>query len=280
MIDALEFWLFKQKAELRLDVTFVETLRAFVFTGANNMDMLRIVTLLRTTFKPKSEQSPLLHTPRGRLSQSAAVARSPTVTEAEMPRVIGALFDELRRNKKFTVMSGADAGLASSGAPPAAAATIRPSSADSPLHQSSPAVMSAGPAVVPPTPPSPSPLTASAPDSGAFDVLDHSANDIARQMTLLDHRLFRALDVQECLGKAFLTPERSPTFTRLTEQFNKWSSWVATEILSRDKASQRASVVEHFVKVADGCREFKNFNGVFAIVAGLNLHPVSRLKYT
>jgi hypothetical protein len=54
-----------------------------------------------------------------------------------------------------------------------------------------------------------------------FNVLDVSPLDLAKQITLLDHSLFAALDLRECLHKDFMDPEKSPTFSALTKKFNE-----------------------------------------------------------
>jgi hypothetical protein len=52
---------------------------------------------------------------------------------------------------------------------------------------------------------------------------------------------------------------------------------VATEIVKRE-LGQRADAIAHFIKIAEACRELKDYMATFAILAGLNLSSVSRLK--
>ena len=46
------------------------------------------------------------------------------------------------------------------------------------------------------------------------------------------------------------------------------------------KKKQRVKVIEYFIEVARECFNIGNFNSLMAIIAGLNMSPVSRLKKT
>jgi len=58
------------------------------------------------------------------------------------------------------------------------------------------------------------------------------------------------------------------------------SRWVASEILAVADLSQRIQVLRRVIEVAKECLDANNFYSVFAIGAGLALHPVARLKKT
>ncbi|XP_072881506.1 ras-GEF domain-containing family member 1A-like isoform X1 [Hemitrygon akajei] len=62
--------------------------------------------------------------------------------------------------------------------------------------------------------------------------------------------------------------------------FNRLSSLVATEICRVGKKKQRTRVVEFFIDVARECFNIGNFNSLMAIISGMNLSPVARLKKT
>ena len=46
------------------------------------------------------------------------------------------------------------------------------------------------------------------------------------------------------------------------------------------KKKQRVKVIEYWIEVARECFNIGNFNSLMAIIAGLNMSPVSRLKKT
>ena len=58
------------------------------------------------------------------------------------------------------------------------------------------------------------------------------------------------------------------------------SFWVATEITTQPEMKNRIATVEKFIKIANHCFKLNNFNTTMAIVSGLNLNSVSRLKQT
>uniref|UniRef100_A0A4W3GMQ7 RasGEF domain family member 1A n=1 Tax=Callorhinchus milii TaxID=7868 RepID=A0A4W3GMQ7_CALMI len=62
--------------------------------------------------------------------------------------------------------------------------------------------------------------------------------------------------------------------------FNRLSSLVATEICRVGKKKQRTRVVEFFIDVARECFNIGNFNSLMAIISGMNLNPVARLRKT
>ena len=62
--------------------------------------------------------------------------------------------------------------------------------------------------------------------------------------------------------------------------FNRLSYIVATEIVKHSKKKQRARVIEYWIETARESFNIGNFNTLMAIVAGLNMSPISRLKKT
>ncbi|XP_006814037.1 ras-GEF domain-containing family member 1B-like [Saccoglossus kowalevskii] len=64
------------------------------------------------------------------------------------------------------------------------------------------------------------------------------------------------------------------------EWFNRLSYFVATEVCMHIKKKHRARLIEYFIDVAKESFNIGNFNSLMAILAGLNMCPVSRLKKT
>nr|XP_033770433.1 ras-GEF domain-containing family member 1B isoform X1 [Geotrypetes seraphini] len=64
------------------------------------------------------------------------------------------------------------------------------------------------------------------------------------------------------------------------EWFNRLSYLVATEICMPVKKKHRARIIEYFIDVARECFNIGNFNSLMAIISGMNMSPVSRLKKT
>eukprot|EP01028_Stygiella_incarcerata_P009930 TRINITY_DN4917_c0_g1_i1.p1 TRINITY_DN4917_c0_g1~~TRINITY_DN4917_c0_g1_i1.p1 ORF type:complete len:857 (-),score=280.18 TRINITY_DN4917_c0_g1_i1:27-2597(-) len=110
-----------------------------------------------------------------------------------------------------------------------------------------------------------------------------SSEEIARQLTLTDFDMYRRIKTTELLSKSWSTPalrHRSSNVIRMTARFNAMSLWVATQILKCDSLKERKSRIISFVRIAEHLRGLNNFNSLLAIISGLNLSPIHRLRKT
>ncbi|KAG8598455.1 hypothetical protein GDO81_002617 [Engystomops pustulosus] len=110
-----------------------------------------------------------------------------------------------------------------------------------------------------------------------------SAMELAEQITLLDHIVFRSIPYQEFLGQGWMKPDkigRTPFIMKTSQHFNNMSNLVASEIMSHLDIASRASSIEKWVVVADICRCMHNYNGVLEITSALNRSAIYRLKKT
>ncbi|KAL7046796.1 hypothetical protein ACKWTF_002713 [Chironomus riparius] len=62
--------------------------------------------------------------------------------------------------------------------------------------------------------------------------------------------------------------------------FNRLSYLVATDVIKHPKKKQRARIIEFWIETARESFNIGNFNSLMAIIAGLNMSPISRLKKT
>uniref|UniRef100_A0A8C7DHJ9 Ras protein specific guanine nucleotide releasing factor 1 n=1 Tax=Oncorhynchus kisutch TaxID=8019 RepID=A0A8C7DHJ9_ONCKI len=111
----------------------------------------------------------------------------------------------------------------------------------------------------------------------------HSALEIAEQLTLLDHLVFKVIPYEEFFGQGWMKNdknERTPYIMKTTKHFNDISNLIATEILRCDDVTTRVAVMEKWVAVADICRCLHNYNAVLEITSSLNRSSVFRLKKT
>uniref|UniRef100_A0A3P8YTK4 Ras protein specific guanine nucleotide releasing factor 1 n=1 Tax=Esox lucius TaxID=8010 RepID=A0A3P8YTK4_ESOLU len=111
----------------------------------------------------------------------------------------------------------------------------------------------------------------------------HSALEIAEQLTLLDHLVFKVIPYEEFFGQGWMKNdknERTPYIMKTTKHFNDISNLIATEILRCEDVTTRVAVIEKWVAVADICRCLHNYNAVLEITSSLNRSSVFRLKKT
>ncbi len=111
-----------------------------------------------------------------------------------------------------------------------------------------------------------------------------SAAVVAQQLTLIESELFYAIQFEEFLEYAAGGENRAvgaaPNLTRVAARFNAVSYWTASQVLIRgaDSLRSRAAELERFVGIMEELRQLNNFNGLMAVMAGLNNAAIVRLK--
>ncbi|XP_077173804.1 ras-specific guanine nucleotide-releasing factor 1 isoform X2 [Paroedura picta] len=112
---------------------------------------------------------------------------------------------------------------------------------------------------------------------------NHSALEIAEQLTLLDHLVFKKIPYEEFFGQGWMKfekNERTPYIMKNTKHFNDISNLIASEILRNEDMAARVSTLEKWVAVADICRCLHNYNAVLEITSAFNRSAIFRLKKT
>ncbi|XP_007458399.1 PREDICTED: ras-specific guanine nucleotide-releasing factor 1 isoform X1 [Lipotes vexillifer] len=112
---------------------------------------------------------------------------------------------------------------------------------------------------------------------------NHSALEIAEQLTLLDHLVFKKIPYEEFFGQGWMKlekNERTPYIMKTTKHFNDISNLIASEIIRNEDINARVSAIEKWVAVADICRCLHNYNAVLEITSSMNRSAIFRLKKT
>ncbi|GAA6010375.1 hypothetical protein JCM11491_006292 [Sporobolomyces phaffii] len=112
--------------------------------------------------------------------------------------------------------------------------------------------------------------------------LDIEPLELARQLTIMDGRLFQRITPQECLGKAWPKEfgSEAVNISAMIDMSNAITRWVTETILAQDDQKKRATIVKHFIAVAERCLSLNNFSTLIHIIAGLNSTPIHRLRRT
>ncbi|KHJ45107.1 Transcription factor tfb2, partial [Trichuris suis] len=108
------------------------------------------------------------------------------------------------------------------------------------------------------------------------------ASTLAAQLTLQDFAVFASIEPTEYVDNLFKLDSRYgwPKLDQFEQLVNRETWWVATEVCKERSLLRRAKIVKKFIKIAKQCRDFKNFNSMFAIVCGLEKPCVRRLHNT
>lgn len=114
-----------------------------------------------------------------------------------------------------------------------------------------------------------------------FRLLDLDATELARQLTLMDFKLYSSIKPVECLDKAW---SRNDSIARniqaSIDYCNQVTTWVSDEILSQPEVKKRSILIKYWVNVAEKCRIYNNFNTCMAILSAFDNSAVGRLKRT
>ncbi|KAL1919232.1 uncharacterized protein VTP21DRAFT_1924 [Calcarisporiella thermophila] len=108
-------------------------------------------------------------------------------------------------------------------------------------------------------------------------VIDFEPLEMARQLTLLESKIYRAIRPSELVDRS----SAADNVKRMGQLSTGITSWVAHTILSEaDDAKRRATLVKFWIKVGERCMQLQNFSTLMAVVCALNSSTISRLRRT
>ncbi|KAJ4333532.1 cell division cycle- protein [Didymella glomerata] len=116
--------------------------------------------------------------------------------------------------------------------------------------------------------------------------LDIDATEFARQLTIIESKLYGKIRPTECLNKTWQKklapgePDPAANVKALILHSNQLTNWVAQMILTQQDVKRRVIVIKHFVNVADKCRSLNNFSTLTSIISALGTAPIHRLNRT
>ncbi|KAK0386412.1 hypothetical protein NLU13_6249 [Sarocladium strictum] len=116
--------------------------------------------------------------------------------------------------------------------------------------------------------------------------MDIPNDDIADELTRIDWIMFSSIRIRDFVRHVSLSASQKEkckslkNVNRMIAHFNHIAKWVANMILLRDKPKHRAQMLEKFMHIAVKLRLLNNYNGLAAIVAGINGTAIHRLAQT
>lgn len=113
-------------------------------------------------------------------------------------------------------------------------------------------------------------------------ILDFDPLELARQLTIIESRLFCAIQPEELLALEWTKKSESKAHNvkAMSTLSTDLANLVADTILHLDDAKKRAVIIKQWVKVAAKCLELNNYDSLMAIICSLNSSMVMRLKRT
>ncbi|KAK6955247.1 hypothetical protein Daesc_002878 [Daldinia eschscholtzii] len=116
--------------------------------------------------------------------------------------------------------------------------------------------------------------------------MDTHEDDIADEMTRIDWVMFSSIRIRDLIRHVSLSAEQKEkcramkNVNRMIAHFNHIATWVSNMILMREKAKHRAQMLEKFMNIALKLRQLNNYNGLAAVLAGINGTAIHRLSQT
>jgi hypothetical protein len=117
---------------------------------------------------------------------------------------------------------------------------------------------------------------------GQCNIVEFDAQELARQLTIIESKLFCSIQPEELLALEWQKKNESKAVNvrAMTALANDLANLVADSILILEEPKKRASVIKHWVKIGMYCLELNNYDSLMAIVCSLNSSMVQRLKRT
>lgn len=115
----------------------------------------------------------------------------------------------------------------------------------------------------------------------ACNLLDLDAQELARQFTIMQSKVFCAIQPEELLALEWTkkVDSKAVNVKAMIALSTDLANLVADTILSLE-LKKRAVMIKHWVKIASRCLELSNYDALMAIISSLNSSILLRLKKT
>ncbi|KAK4047487.1 Ras guanine nucleotide exchange factor bud5 [Microbotryomycetes sp. JL201] len=134
----------------------------------------------------------------------------------------------------------------------------------------------------PPPPPIVSKSLLSSLRYGQASIVDIDPLELARQLTIIESKLYCAIKPGELLGQEFSKkgPDLAVNVRAMSTLSTKLTGWISETILNEHDAKKRTSLLKYYVKLGDRCLTLDNYNTLFAVLSALNSSTIARLRKT
>lgn len=121
-------------------------------------------------------------------------------------------------------------------------------------------------------------------DMDMFNILTLHPIEIARQLTLIESELYRAVRPSELVGSVWTKEDikhlTSPNLLKMIHHTNKITLWFEKSMLEYPNLEERVAVLNRLIDILTIFQELNNFNGILEVVSAINSSPIFRLQHT
>ncbi|XP_071962114.1 son of sevenless homolog 1-like isoform X2 [Antedon mediterranea] len=120
-------------------------------------------------------------------------------------------------------------------------------------------------------------------NSDEFGLMQLHPIEIARQLTLLESDLYRAVRPSELVGTVWMKKDKevtSPNLLKMIRHSNMFIYWIEHCIVEAENFEERVAVVSRIIEILQVLQELNNFNGVMEIASAMSSAPIHRLEHT
>lgn len=111
------------------------------------------------------------------------------------------------------------------------------------------------------------------------EVLDFSALEIARQLTIMSSRLFQMITPRDLLSSiSTKTASTASPVLAMSSLSTDITNMVSHSILFTEDIKKRSAVLKHWIKVGEACLILQNYDTLMAIMCSINSTAIMRLK--
>lgn len=118
-------------------------------------------------------------------------------------------------------------------------------------------------------------------ETDKYDILTLHPHELARQLTLIQFEMFRAIKPREVVKEGDkMDKDECPNSYRLSKNFTFFSLWIRTCILEEKDFERRAAIFNRAIEIMGFLRKLNNFTGLLSIGCAIESTPIKRLPRT
>ncbi|XP_046847821.1 son of sevenless homolog 2-like isoform X2 [Xenia sp. Carnegie-2017] len=121
-------------------------------------------------------------------------------------------------------------------------------------------------------------------DPEKFDILTLHPIEIARQLTIIESELYRAVQPSELVGSVWtkdaVKHQTSPNLLKLIKHSNTITYWFMKSLLEMENLEERVAILSRIVDILMVFQELNNFSGVMQVLSCMESAAINRLQHT